>query len=316
MAHQTRKRFPQVEILELEQDSMKFALTQTDTSVANALRRVMIGEVPTLAVDLVTIYKNSSVLHDEFIAHRLGMIPLAHVHGMKGLERYHWLYDTDLDLEDPRVSVCFTLNVTCTEDSCVVTSKDLISVDPDVSPVHFSTDAEEADTQDDGIRIVKLAKGQELQLECRARLGIGKEHSKWSAACAVSFAFAPIIRLNHAGLDELDSAQRQQIVASCPTKVYEQEVGKDGAEHLKVANEGACMFCDECSVVGDALRVDATADNLVAVSMDQERFVFTVETNGALPPEELVASAVIRIKQKFVELNNSLLQFAGGGADA
>ena len=51
MAHQTRKRFPQVEILELEQDSMKFALTQTDTSVANALRRVMIGEVPTLAVE-------------------------------------------------------------------------------------------------------------------------------------------------------------------------------------------------------------------------------------------------------------------------
>ena len=313
MAHLTRKRFPQVEILELEQDSIKFALTQTDTSVANALRRVIIGEVPTLAIDLVTIYKNSSVLHDEFIAHRLGMIPLSHLHGMKGLARFHWLYDTDLDLEDPRVSVCFTLNVSCfEEDSCVVTSKDLISVDPDVQPVHFATSAEEAETQDDGIRIVKLAKGQELQLECRARLGVGKEHSKWSAACAASFAFAPIIRLNHAGLDELDSAQRQQIVDSCPTKVFEQEVGKDGAEHLKVADNGACMFCDECAEVCDQLRTDQSADPLVSVSMNQEHFVFTVETNGALPPEELVQSAIVQLKAKFAELSNSLQHFDQG----
>lgn len=70
-------RFPKLEILDLRDDFIKFELSETDTSVANALRRVMIAEVPTLAIDLVTIEINTSVMTDEFLAHRLGMIPLS-----------------------------------------------------------------------------------------------------------------------------------------------------------------------------------------------------------------------------------------------
>lgn len=48
-----------------------FDLRETDLSMANALRRIMLSEVPTLAIDLVDIEINNSVLNDEFIAHRL-----------------------------------------------------------------------------------------------------------------------------------------------------------------------------------------------------------------------------------------------------
>ena len=67
---------PKIELQTMSNDVIKFVLLQSDTSMANALRRIIIAEVPTIAIDLVEITTNTSVLHDEFLCHRLGLIPL------------------------------------------------------------------------------------------------------------------------------------------------------------------------------------------------------------------------------------------------
>lgn len=67
---------PTVKIIKVSKYAVEFELSNTDLSVANSLRRIMVSEVPTLTIDLVEIRENTSALHDEFIAHRLGLIPL------------------------------------------------------------------------------------------------------------------------------------------------------------------------------------------------------------------------------------------------
>jgi DNA-directed RNA polymerase II subunit RPB3 len=67
---------PELKILELSKYVMKFELLNTDLSVANSLRRIIISEIPTMAFDLVEVKENTSALHDEFIAHRIGLLPL------------------------------------------------------------------------------------------------------------------------------------------------------------------------------------------------------------------------------------------------
>lgn len=67
---------PLVRVRSCSRYALEFELIGVDLAVANALRRIMIAEVPTLTIDLVEIRENTSALHDEFIAHRLGLVPL------------------------------------------------------------------------------------------------------------------------------------------------------------------------------------------------------------------------------------------------
>ncbi|KAI9140943.1 RNA polymerase Rpb3/Rpb11 dimerization domain-containing protein [Paraphysoderma sedebokerense] len=178
---------PQLNIGELTDHEIRFTLSNTDLSVANALRRIMIAEVPTIAIDLVEIESNTTVLADEFIAHRLGLIPLdSHM-----AEQLRYTRECVCSEYCHLCSVELTLNVRCTDDRTMeVTSKDLISSNPQVQPVSFGDG-------DPGILIVKLRKNQELKIKCIAKKGTGKEHAKWSPCCGVGFEYDPHNKLRH-----------------------------------------------------------------------------------------------------------------------
>ncbi|KAG5439607.1 hypothetical protein PCANB_002184 [Pneumocystis canis] len=181
---------PQITIRNLGKNSVDFVLSNVDLAFANSLRRVILAEVPTVAIDLVEVEMNTSVLADEFITHRLGMIPLDSTNVD---DKLVYTRDCDCDQYCSKCSVQLTLYAKCTGDGTMdVYSKDLV-VEHNATigtPVIDDPDGK-------GILICKLRKAQELRLKCIAKKGVAKEHAKWSPVSAIAFEYDPWNKLRH-----------------------------------------------------------------------------------------------------------------------
>ncbi len=146
-----------LEIVNENEQKVSVKIKGIPIQYANALRRICLNGVPIYAVEDVDILANSSVLADEGVAHRIGLIPLK----------------TDLDAArdgNENDKIMLTLDSGVSDLTRTILSGDLKSQDQTIVP-----------TSND-IPIVTLAPGQSLKLEAYARLGKGTEHAKWNSS--------------------------------------------------------------------------------------------------------------------------------------
>src|SRR5512137_533309 len=173
-----------VKTMELKGNKGMLKLEDTDVYFVNSLRRVMLAELPKLAIDDVIIYDNTSALFDEMIAHRLGLIPIP----------------TDLQILAfrneckcggkgcPSCTVRYTLSK---EGECTVYSGDL-------QPEHPSFAITET-----MIPIVELTKDQRVILEVEAVLGRGRDHAKWQAVLAPRYRMETVITVDKKRMNDV-----------------------------------------------------------------------------------------------------------------
>ena len=146
-----------LEIINENEQKVSVKIKGVPIQYANALRRICLNGVPIYAVESIDVLENSSVLADEGIAHRVGLIPLK----------------TDLEASkdgNENDKIMLTLDSGVSEETRTILSGDLKSQDNNVIP-----------TSND-IPIVTLAPAQSLKFEAYARLGKGTEHARWNSA--------------------------------------------------------------------------------------------------------------------------------------
>lgn len=152
-----------IKILEKNEKEIKFSVEGIKPGFANALRRIMMTEVPVMAIEFVDFKKNDSVLPDEILANRIGQIPL-------NFDKKAYNLPSECKCEGKGCSLCQVELVLKKKGPGMVYAGDLKSKDKDVSTVF------------EKIPIVELFEGEEMQFEAIAQLGLGKEHAKWQAA--------------------------------------------------------------------------------------------------------------------------------------
>ncbi|KAK9477376.1 DNA-directed RNA polymerase [Lipomyces japonicus] len=266
MEYDAKPEGPQVTIRKAGKENVDFVLSNVDLALANSLRRVMLAEIQTIAIDLVEIEINTSVLADEFIAHRLGLIPL----DSKNVEDLlRFTRDCDCDQYCDKCSVELTLDARCTTDGTMdVYTKDLVAhQSPDVSfgrPIINDRDGR-------GVLICKLRKHQELRLKCIAKKGIAKEHAKWSPTSAIAFEYDPWNKLRHTD--------------------YWFEVSSE-KEWPKSKNAD----WEDPPKENEPFDYNAQPEN----------FYFDVEAVGSLPPNDIVTQGIKVLQEKLALILNSL----------
>jgi len=253
-------------VLERKQDSIKFIIEKVDVPFANALRRTILADVPTFAVDEVEFFENDSALFDEIIAHRLAMLPLTTPYERFSLD--------SLELDDYTVTLSLEA-----EGPGMVYSGDLKSSDEGVVPANPN------------IPIVKLAEGQRLSFNAYARLGRGKDHAKWQPG----YVYYKYLTKIHVDKDVEGWEQLKKLAERRGLPVEETE------KELVISTVKAFYIPREFEpYLGDKIREEIVPGT----------FVFTVESNGELPVEEMVAIALKILMRKSDRFINELHKLA------
>ncbi|KAG8221922.1 hypothetical protein J437_LFUL002481 [Ladona fulva] len=283
-----------VNIKRLEGNEMEFDLIGVEPAIPNAFRRILLVELPSMAIEKVFIYNNTSVIQDEVLAHRLGLVPLK---ADPRLFEYRQEGDEEGTEQD---TLEFELKVTCANNKAAAKDssalKDIyvnhkvfsdslkwvpignqgdVYTEDDVGPVHKD------------ILLNCLRPGHKLDIKLHAVKGIGRDHAKFSPVATAYYRILPEITLTREV--EGEAADRLQ---SCFTPgVIKVSETKDGRKVAKVED----ARYDMCS-----RNVFKHKDLIDAVKLDRVRdhFIFTVESVGALPPDVLFIEAVKVLKGK------------------
>jgi DNA-directed RNA polymerase subunit D len=258
-----------VKSIKLKGNNGIFKLEDSNVYFVNALRRIMLSELPKLAIEDVIIYDNTSPLYDEIIAHRLGLIPLP-----TDLQLLTVKEECKCDGKGcPTCTVRYTLSK---EGEGIVFSGDL------------QPENENWTIKEDKIPIVELTKDQRIILEVEANLGVGKNHAKWQAVQAPSYRFDTSFEIDKNRVPD--------------AKEFLEKLPKDLVEFKN--NKIEMKDITKLPILESY--IDKEKIDFITIKKDQSRITFSFETDGSLTAKEALKESVQILSNKYNEFGKLL----------
>ncbi|MHA1584620.1 MAG: DNA-directed RNA polymerase subunit D [Promethearchaeota archaeon] len=263
-------------------DVVRFVLDGVSVELANAYRRIILSEVPTMAITEVLFVENDSVLYDEMIAHRLGLIPLT-----TDLKNYN--LPNECSCGGQGCTLCqaqMMCEVHAENSEMTVYSRDIESMDPKIHPVNGN------------IIIGKLGKKTSLVFEAYAQLGLGKDHAKFQPVSSVGYKYYPKVTIDNSKFSSDPDERKEQLrefIQRDHTKLFFVE-----DDELKLVDnyyQGG-DFTESCEKYAPK--------GAVKLEFIPNKFVFTVEGTGALPLKEVLSKATEVFLEKLDEFDEEL----------
>ena len=258
-------------ITELSEDKVCFDMINVDPPIANSLRRVLLAEVPTVAIEKVDLYQNTGVIHDEVFCHRLGLIPLK-----IEPDTMEWPDPTGDFCSDPSSCIKLKLHVKCTSGTRSVYSKELEWIPLDEAQKEKYKKNPPKAVHDD-ILITKLRPGQEIECEMFAVKGVGKDHAKFSPVATAFYRMLPVVRFNPE--KPFNKEEAKELKQLCAPDVFDIE---DSGE-IVVRKPRDCTTCRAC--------VDKFGEDRVILEKNKTHYLFEVESAGQMP--------AVKVEEKF-----------------
>jgi DNA-directed RNA polymerase subunit D len=252
----------------------RFIVKNTFPAFANAIRRIIMLDVPTIAIEEVIMIENTTAIFDEYIAHRLGLIPLSS--DVDDLNRIE-----DCDCEMNGCNMC-TVGLSITQEtdrvnSKMVYSRDLEPLDHRIYPIQ------------EEIPIMKMGPDQRLILEAIARFGTGREHSKWIPAGTLGYQYLPVIDIKN------DVTFEKDVADACPRNVFDFNDDK-----LTVKDLYNCNLCQLCVEKANE------SGGGVKVYGDDKHILFNIVGTGGLYIDQIVVKASEILDSKAEDFLTSL----------
>lgn len=258
-----------IEVIDLKPKKILLKIDGIKPYLVNSIRRILISELPKLAIDDVVIYDNTSALFDEIIAHRLGLIPIP----------------TDLKILNFR-DECVCKGKGCP--NCTVR----YTLSKESEGTVYSGDLQPAEEswaiKEDNIPIVELSKDQRLILEVEAILGYAKNHAKWQSVISPGYRFSPIIEFDKKKMVEI-----KEFINNLPSDII--TLKKDKIE-IKDINKLPILES----------YINKEKIDFIKIKKDPNSIIFSFETDGSMNANIALLKSIDILKEKYNEFSKLL----------